>query len=64
MSKIANLIQNARIGRNTAVYQKYASSVYLRISTAPELRSPVVHQLAMEEEDDDLYTHNFTEEFY
>ena len=46
MRKMACLVQKAGAGKLTAIYTKYKSSKFMRISVIPELQSQVVQDLS------------------
>ena len=46
MKKMAVLVTRAGTGKLTAIKTKYASSKFMKISNIPELKSPMVEELA------------------
>ena len=46
MKKMAVLVTRAGTGKLTAIKTKYASSKFMKISNVPELKSPMVEELA------------------
>ena len=46
MKKMAVLVTRAGTGKLTAIKTKYASSKFMKISNIPELKSPLVEELA------------------
>ena len=46
MAKLANLVTRAGTGKLTTIKTKYSSSKFMRIALIPELKSPLITELA------------------